>query len=68
MDGNLLPSFDTGETAQPAAGASPYADLPAERFWRSGVAETNPLIMEKLYRKRFAISATDRIALSLIHI
>lgn len=62
MDGNLLPSFETGETARPAAGASPYADLPAERFWRSGVAETNPLIMEKLYTKRFPIAPTDRIA------
>lgn len=62
MDANLLPSFDTGETARPAAGASPYADLPAERFWRSGVAETNPLIMEKLYAKRFPIAPTDRIA------
>lgn len=63
MDGNLLPSFDeTDETPRPAKGASPYADLPAERFWRSGVAETNPLIMEKLYRKRFSIAPTDRIA------
>jgi hypothetical protein len=63
MDGNLVPSFDEADgTPRPAKAASPYADLPAERFWRSGVAETNPLIMEKLYRKRFAISATDRIA------
>jgi GSCFA family len=42
--------------------ASPYSDLPPERFWRSGVAESDPATIEGLYRKRFPIARTDRIA------
>ncbi len=63
MDANLLPSFkETPEKPPSADGVSPYADLPPERFWRSAVADTNPLIMEGLYTKRFAITPQDRIA------
>lgn len=63
MTENLLPSFEPTASVRPAkADSSPYASLPPERFWRTGVAETNPLIMEKLYTKRFDIAPTDRIA------
>ncbi|WP_422033524.1 GSCFA domain-containing protein [Reyranella sp.] len=41
---------------------SPYADLPPERFWRTGVSEQSPLSVKHLYRKRFEIQADDRIA------
>ncbi|HTT98315.1 MAG TPA: GSCFA domain-containing protein [Rhizomicrobium sp.] len=41
---------------------SPYSDLPPERFWRSGVSETHPLLVENLYKKKFAITPEDRIA------
>ena len=63
MTDSLLPSFEPTARVRPAkADTSPYASLPPERFWRTGVAETNPLIMEKLYTKRFDIAPTDRIA------
>lgn len=64
MDGNLLPSFDppAGKPAASVASRSPYSGLDETKFWRSGVAETNPLIARGLYRKRFAITETDRIA------
>lgn len=42
--------------------ASPYEDLPPSRFWRSGVAETHPLTITDLYRKKFEITPADRIA------
>jgi len=41
---------------------SPYTDLPSERFWRSGVSETHPLLAENLYKKKFAIGRSDKIA------
>jgi GSCFA family len=41
---------------------SPYSDLPSERFWRSGVSETDPLTVENLYKKKFAIGPEDKIA------
>lgn len=41
---------------------SPYEGLPSERFWRTGVAESHPLTIENLYRKKFSISPQDRIA------
>lgn len=40
----------------------PYVDLPADRYWRTGVAETNPLEPRDLYQKKFAISPDDAIA------
>ncbi|HET6406297.1 MAG TPA: GSCFA domain-containing protein [Chthoniobacteraceae bacterium] len=42
--------------------ASPYSNLPPDRFWRSGVAENDPETITDLYRKRFDIARTDRIA------
>lgn len=41
---------------------SPYAGLPPERFWKSGVAEQSPLAYAGLYRKRFAIGRKTRVA------
>lgn len=41
---------------------SPYSALPARSFWRSGVSEAHPLTVEDLYRKKFSIAESDRIA------
>lgn len=41
---------------------SPYKGLPAERFWNTGVAQQAPTEVENLYRKKFAIAPSDRIA------
>ena len=41
---------------------SPYKRLPTEQFWKTAVAGQTPASVEGLYRKRFAISATDKIA------
>ncbi len=67
MDGNLMPSFDkiaNGQVggARKKPDTSPYASLDDTKFWRTGVAETNPLIMHGLYRKRFEITQDDWIA------
>lgn len=42
--------------------ASPYASLPPDRFWRTGVAESDPATITDIYRKRFEIARTDQIA------
>ena len=41
--------------------ASPYENLPPERFWRTGVVDQHPLTIEGLYSKRFDILKSDRI-------
>jgi hypothetical protein len=41
---------------------TPYSDLPPERYWKTGVAEAHPSTIKNLYRKKFTISATDKIA------
>ncbi len=41
---------------------SPYLELPARNFWRSGVSDAHPLTVENLYRKKFDIQETDKIA------
>ncbi len=41
---------------------SPYTGLEPNRFWRTGVSEAHPLTVADLYRKKFAITASDRIA------
>ncbi len=41
---------------------SPYSDLDSRQFWRSGVAEAHPLTVTDLYRKKFAIAGSDKIA------
>ncbi|KPA21854.1 GSCFA family protein [Shimia sp. SK013] len=41
---------------------SPYEDVPSRGYWRSGVAEQDPLAMEGLYRRKFKITRHDAIA------
>ena len=40
----------------------PYSSLPERSFWRSAVAETNPLEWRDIYRKRFNVSPSCRIS------
>lgn len=40
----------------------PYAALPARAFWRSAVSEVNVLDLTDVYRPRFAIDRSTRIA------
>ncbi|WP_270728974.1 GSCFA domain-containing protein [Shimia sp. Alg240-R146] len=42
--------------------ASPYEDVPTRGFWRSGVAQQDPLAIDGLYRRKFRISRRDAIA------
>jgi hypothetical protein len=41
---------------------SPYADLPAGAFWRTGVVDQRPGAIENLYQKKFAIEKATRTA------
>jgi hypothetical protein len=41
---------------------SPYRDRPKRSFWRSGVAETSSPVPAELYKPKFAIQKSDRIA------
>jgi hypothetical protein len=41
---------------------NPYQSLPRECFWRTGVAETNPLAITGFYQKKFEIAKQDKIA------
>src|SRR5690606_34996292 len=41
---------------------NPYVGLPASAFWRSGVAETSPFEPGNLYRRKWQIDESDRIA------
>lgn len=45
-------------------GSSPYAGLPAESFWRLGVAEQTPGALASLYRCRFQLTSEMRIAIA----
>lgn len=44
------------------AGKSPYEGLPARAFWRTGVVGQDPRAIAGLYRKKFPIERTTRIA------
>lgn len=39
----------------------PYASLPADRFWRTAVAERSPFDISELWQPRFAITPADQI-------
>ena len=39
----------------------PYADLPPERFWRTGVAQDWQSTLDAVYKKRFSIHPSDVI-------
>ncbi len=41
---------------------SPYKDVPDQGFWRSGVAEQNPLDIQNLYQRKFRIARSQTIA------
>jgi hypothetical protein len=41
---------------------NPYRGLPPRAFWRAGVAQQRPETVEDLYRRRFVIAPTDRVA------
>lgn len=41
---------------------SPYEGLPPRNYWRTGVAEQHPLTVQDLWRPKFPIEATTRIA------
>lgn len=41
---------------------NPYSDLPQNAFWKHGVENASPFALKDLYRRRFTISPTDRIA------
>ncbi|MEX0282988.1 MAG: GSCFA domain-containing protein [Paracoccaceae bacterium] len=41
---------------------SPYSNRPANRFWRSAVAETSPLELRDIYKKRWDIEPDWQIA------
>ncbi|TCL10225.1 GSCFA family protein [Shimia isoporae] len=41
---------------------SPYEDVPKRGYWRSGVAQQDPLAIDGIYRRKFRISRRDAIA------
>jgi hypothetical protein len=42
--------------------SNPYKDLPASAFWKTGVAQENPYLIEGIYKKKFELSGDTRIA------
>jgi hypothetical protein len=49
-------------SANAAPPPHPYTDLPARAVWRKAVAETHPLQLQDLYRKKFDIPQDARIS------
>jgi len=43
-------------------GKSPYSDLPKSAFWKTGVAQENPYSIQGIYKKKFQIPPTAKIA------
>ena len=43
-------------------GKNPYSDLPKSAFWKTGVAQENPYAIEGIYKKKFDILASAKIA------
>ena len=43
-------------------GKSPYSDLHKGAFWKTGVAQENPYLIEGIYKKKFNISPETKIA------
>lgn len=41
---------------------NPYESLPAEAFWRSAIAERNPLALKNIWKPKFSIQRRDTIA------
>lgn len=42
-------------------GQNPYNDLPSSAFWKTGVAEENPYLIDGIYKKKFSISPKAKI-------
>ena len=42
--------------------SNPYSDLPQSAFWKTGVAQENPHRLERIYKKKFNIMPSARIA------
>ena len=40
---------------------SPYGELPAQAFWKTGVVQATTQLPEQIYCKKFAITKTDKI-------
>lgn len=43
-------------------GKNPYSDLPKSAFWKTGVTQENPYAIEGIYKKKFDIPASAKIA------
>ena len=43
-------------------GNNPYSDLPKSAFWKTGVAQENPYAIEGIYKKKFDIPVSAKIA------
>ncbi len=41
---------------------NPYKNFPPERFWKTGAEKSHPLTVEGIYRKKFPIAQSDKIA------
>ena len=41
---------------------SPYDNSPKEKFWKTGVAQTSPLSVKNLYKRKFDITLETKIA------
>ena len=42
--------------------SDPYSNLPPYSFWKTGVVQENPYLIQNIYSKKFEISSTDKIA------
>lgn len=51
-----------GKSRKLCAMRNPYLNLPPEAFWRTGVADVSPLAPREIYKKKWTIEPTDRIA------
>jgi hypothetical protein len=45
-----------------SASNHPYANLPAERFWRKAITDQPPYAVDPVVKPRFTLSRTDRVA------
>ena len=41
---------------------NPYSDLAPSAYWKTGVTESNPARLEGLYKKKFSLQTTDKVA------
>jgi hypothetical protein len=46
----------------PPMANNPYSDLPKSAFWKTGVTQENPYAIEGIYKKKFDIPASAKIA------